>query len=378
MSKRIILINQATGPLFIDMANEYVKKYNDVTLVTGKVMSTYAELDSKINVVLKKEYNNLKNLSRIYTWLVFFFQSLFYIMFRRKVDKVLFVSNPPILPFIGVFLSSIKKLEYDVLVYDIYPDALLNFGYLTEKSIIYRFWEKMNKKTYKYANRIFTISEFMKKVISRTATEKEIEVVYPWVDTSFIVPKNKNENWFVEKHNLLDKKVVLYSGNMGITHDLMVVLKAAKVLLEKKDERFQFLFIGDGVQLKDLMKFKEDNLLENVSFLPYQDADTLPFSFTSADFGIVSLGTGAEGLSVPSKMFYLLAAGCSVISISDKGSEIEYLVNKNDLGISIVPGKVNDLVDFLTSTNEDELIKAKTNSRNLSYSFTLKNAKKFL
>ena len=323
MSKRIILINQATGPLFIDMANEKEKKYSDVTLVTGKVMPTYAKLDSKINVVFKKKYNNLKNYFRVYTWLVFFFQSLFYIMFRRKIDKVLFVSNPPVLPFVGLFLSSIKKFEYDVLVYDIYPDALLNFGYITEKSIIYRFWEKMNKKTYKSANRIFTISEFMKKVISRTATEKEIEVVYPWVDTSFIVPKNKSDNWFVEKHNLLDKKVVLYSGNMGITHDLMVVLQAAKVLLEKKDERFQFLFIGDGVQLKDLMKFKEDNLLENLSFLPYQDADVLPFSFTSADFGIVSLGTGAEGLSVPSKMFYLLAAGCSVISISDKGSEIE-------------------------------------------------------
>ena len=378
MNKGIILINQATGPLFIDMANEYVKKYIDVTLITGKVMPTYAELDPKINVVFKKKYNNLKNSSRVYTWLVFFFQSLFYILFRRKIDKVLFVSNPPMLPFIGVFLSCIKKLKYDVLVYDIYPDALLNFGYVTEKSIIYKFWERMNEKTYKYANRIFTISEFMKVVISRTAKEKEIEVVYPWVDTSFIVPKNKSENWFIEKHNLVDKKVVLYSGNMGITHDLMVVLQAAKVLLKKKDERFQFLFIGDGVQLKNLMSFKEDNLLENVSFLPYQDADVLPFSFTSADFGIVSLGTGAEGLSVPSKMFYLLAAGCSVISISDKGSEIEYLVNKNDLGISIEPGNVNDLVNFLVSTNEAELIKAKTNSRNLSYSFTLKNAKKFL
>tara|TARA_R110001583_G_scaffold56717_1_gene170928 strand:+ start:17918 stop:19054 length:1137 start_codon:yes stop_codon:yes gene_type:complete len=378
MNKKIILINQATGPLFIDMANEYVQEYSDVILITGKIMPTYAELNPKINVLLKKKYNNLKSYSRIYTWLVFFFQSTFYILFTKKIDKILFVSNPPILPFIGLFLSYIKKFEYDVLVYDIYPDALLNFGYLTEKSIIYRVWEKMNEKTYKYASRIFTISEFMKKVISRTAKEREIEVIYPWVDTSFIVPKNKSENWFVEKHKLLDKKVVLYSGNMGITHDLMVVLQAAKVLLEKKDERFQFLFIGDGVQLKDLIKFKEDNLLENVSFLPYQDANVLPFSFTSADFGIVSLGTGAEGLSVPSKMFYLLAAGCSIISISDKDSEIEYLVNKNNLGISIEPGKINDLVNFLISTNEAELIKAKTNSRNLSYSFTLKNAKKFL
>lgn len=282
------------------------------------------------------------------------------------------------MPFIGFILSYVKKFEYDVLIYDIYPDALLNFGYITENSIIYKVWDKMNEKTYKYANRIFTISEFMKKVISITSKERNIEVIYPWVDTSFIQPKLKTENWFVKKHNLLNKKVILYSGNMGITHDLMTVLEAAKVLSLKQDKQFQFLFIGDGVQLNKLIKFKEDNLLENVCFLPYQDANVLPFSFSSADFGIVSLGKGAEGLSVPSKMFYLLAAGCSIISISDKGSEIEHLVNKNNLGISIEPGKINDLVNFLISTNEAELINAKTNSRNLSYSFTLKNAKKFL
>ena len=378
MKKRIILINQATGPLFIDMCNAYLKKYSEVILITGKIMPTYAELDSKITIVIKKKLNSLKSYTRIYTWMVFFFQSLIYILLNKKTDKILFVSNPPILPFVGYFLSRIKKFEYDVLVYDIYPDALLNFGYLSEKSFIYKMWNKLNKRTYKHANRIFTISEFMKNIISRTSSKREIEVVYPWVDISFIKPKNKNENWFVKAHNLIDKKVVLYSGNMGVTHDLITVLETAKILKEKQDNIYHFLFIGDGVQLKKLIKFKEDNLLENVSFLSFQKANVLPFSFTSADYGIVSLGTGAEGLSVPSKMFYLLAAGCSIISISDNGSEIERLVNENKLGTTIEPGKINDLVNFLRTTSDAELNQAKINSRKLSYSFTFKNAEKFL
>ena len=360
------------------MCNAYLKKYSEVILITGKIMPTYAELDSKITIVIKKKLNSLKSYTRIYTWMVFFFQSLIYILLNKKTDKILFVSNPPILPFAGYFLSRIKKFEYDVLVYDIYPDALLNFGYLSEKSFIYKMWNKLNKRTYKHANRIFTISEFMKNIISRTSSKREIEVVYPWVDISFIKPKNKNENWFVKAHNLIDKKVVLYSGNMGVTHDLITVLETAKILKEKQDNIYHFLFIGDGVQLKKLIKFKEDNLLENVSFLSFQKANVLPFSFTSADYGIVSLGTGAEGLSVPSKMFYLLAAGCSIISISDNGSEIERLVNENKLGTTIEPGKINDLVNFLRTTSDAELNQAKINSRKLSYSFTFKNAEKFL
>ena len=64
------------------------------------------------------------------------------------------------------------------------------------------------------------------------------------------------------------------------------------------------------------MSFKRKNNLSNVTFLPYQESKILPYSFSSADFGIVSLGTGAEGLSVPSKTFYFLASGVTLLVIT--------------------------------------------------------------
>ena len=39
-----------------------------------------------------------------------------------------------------------------------------------------------------------------------------------------------DENWFVKKHGLMDKKVIVYSGNMGHTHDLMTLMQTAKEL----------------------------------------------------------------------------------------------------------------------------------------------------
>ena len=44
MPKNIILVNQVTGPMFIDIANEYVKKYSKVTLLTGAIEPTYSKL----------------------------------------------------------------------------------------------------------------------------------------------------------------------------------------------------------------------------------------------------------------------------------------------------------------------------------------------
>jgi len=346
MKNQIFLINQATGPLFIDMANAFLSKYKEVILITGKVMPTYSELDPNINIIFKKKLKTGNSISRIYSWLMFFLQSLLYILIKNNPAKILLVSNPPLLPFVGLFLNSIKRIKYDVLLYDIYPNALLNFGYLRKNSFIYKLWNKTNEKVYRNADRLFTISELMKNTISLASYKKHIEVIYPWADNSFIQPINKNNNWFAKQHNLLNKKVVLYSGNMGITHDLMIILKVAKELKERKNTDYHFLFIGGGSQLKDLVNFKEKYCLVNVSFLPYQKANVLPYSFASADYGVVSLAAGADGLSIPSKMFYFLAAGCCILSISEKGSEIGNLVKKHKLGVSIEPNNVRGLVIF--------------------------------
>jgi len=378
MNKRAILINQVTGPLFIDIANEYVKTYDEVYLITGNVEATYAELDKRIHLVKKIKYSRKKSVFRILTWLLFFIQSYFYLLsVRKKEAKVLLVSNPPLLPFLVSIFSRNKKFNFGILIYDVYPDALVNFGYLKKESKLFNVWEKLNIKSYKSAKEIITISEVMKKAISRTADILKIRVIYPWVDTSFIKPIKKEKNWFIKEHGLLNKKIVLYSGNMGLTHDLITVLKVAKEL-DGKNNEFQFVFIGDGVQKEKLMSFSQKHTLTNVLFLPYQDAEVLPYSFPSADFGIVSLGTGAEGLSVPSKTFYLLAAGAAIIAISEVGSEIEFLINKNNCGISVEPNKTIELSSFLTSIDDQKLEEYKINSRKLIQNFTVKNAKFFL
>ena len=45
MKDKIVLINQVTGPLFIDIANEFAKKFDNVELITGKI----EEIDNRIH-----------------------------------------------------------------------------------------------------------------------------------------------------------------------------------------------------------------------------------------------------------------------------------------------------------------------------------------
>ena len=155
----IALINQVAGPLFIDIANEYVKKYKNVHLITGNIESTYSELDKNISVTFNIAYNRNKKFNRIFTWLFFYIQTVIHLIFKgHKYDKILLVTNPPILPFIGSSLLPIMKIKFDVLIYDVFPDALSNFGYIKSNSIFFKIWDRINKKSYDKAQRIITIS----------------------------------------------------------------------------------------------------------------------------------------------------------------------------------------------------------------------------
>ena len=72
----------------------------------------------------------------------------------------------------------------------------------------------------------------MSRLISEEFDIDEVGVVPPWVDINFIKPLLKSQNKYSSRF-IKDKKfVVLYSGNMGITHDIESIVKAADELKE--------------------------------------------------------------------------------------------------------------------------------------------------
>ena len=74
-----------------------------------------------------------------------------------------------------------------------------------------------------------------------------------------------------------------------------------------------FLIIGDGDRRKWLETDIRKRKLKNCKLLPLQAVDKIPYSFASADLAIVSLGTMASGLSLPSKTFNFMSAGLPLL-----------------------------------------------------------------
>ena len=77
---------------------------------------------------------------------------------------------------------------------------------------------------------------------------------------------------------------------------------------------------------------------------------------------------GIKGVSVPSKLYGVMAAGKPVLGILEKGSEARLIVEEARCGISVEPGdyeRIEKLIDhFITLKETKELVKMGERGRN--------------
>src|ERR1035437_9133783 len=96
MNKRIVLINQATGYLFIDIANEFASKYDEVVLFNGGIIQSDQQLDAKIKIVKIKSYNRNSTFTRMFSWIIAFIQIALFVKLRYSKHELFISSNPPL------------------------------------------------------------------------------------------------------------------------------------------------------------------------------------------------------------------------------------------------------------------------------------------
>lgn len=373
MNKRLVIINQSTGFLMIDVANAYLKKYNEVVLITGRVSKLERELDSNIEIDKIIPYNKKNAYTRLFTWIWGTIQIFFKLFIKYRKAEVLYVTNPPL----SYLLSCLIKNPFSILVYDTYPDALKNIG-ISERNIIYKIWSSLNKIIFPKAKIIFTLSEGMAQNLSKYVSKEKITIIPNWSGSEKIKPISIEKNVFLQNKLFKNDFIILYSGNLGYTHNLEIIMEVAKKLRNEKD--IHFLFIGEGKKKKDLIKTADNYDLTNCSFLTWQEADIMPYSLASAHLGVVTLNEETAHLSVPSKTYNLLAAGVPLLSISPHKSEISNLIQQYQNGRNFTNLQIDEICEFilLCRGNSDLMKKMSSQSLLASKDFTYENALLYL
>lgn len=374
--KRILLVNQSSGYLMVDIVNAFVNsgKYDKVELFAGEIHIRPSVPDKSVHVIKTVKYNKNNTLKRLLSWTGAFLHLLFVVWFRGRNCELFLVSNPPLTTFIPLF----TRKKYSILIYDLYPDSLFSQDFVKCDSFVARWWSKKNRKVFAKAENVFTISDDMKRTVAQYVDESKIKVVYNWAHNEHLTPVEKADNTFLKQLHLEDKFIVLYSGNMGMTHDIDVLVDVANALKENK--KIHFLFIGEGAKKAIIEQKVAEYQLKNCSVLPFQPLEVLPYSMGAADIAVVTTDANQTGLSVPSKTYSYLSVGAVLLCLADKDSELGRMVVENNVGECFSRDEVKEMTVFVQemASNYEKLKQYKNNSRALSMDYTPDNAKQYV
>lgn len=372
-SKKIVFINQDSGYLMIDIINTYAEAGYSCILVTGRLVERNNLLHPTVKLERIIKYNRKTTFWRIFTWVLGFLQIWIKVTFKYKKEYLFIVSNPPLAPLLPMFTRN----PFQLLIFDIFPDSLTKLGYLSEHSLIVKWWSKSNKKVFAKARCIVTITGSMKQVLQKYSLKNAVEVVSVWTDNTFLKPVDPRENPFLEKYKLSGKFIVLYSGNIGLAGDVDVLIDVA---IKTKRDNILFLIIGDGAKKDLIQELVKKHNLKNVMVLPWQPITELPYSLSSADLAVISLGAKVSQLAIPSKLYNFLSVGAPLLCLTSKGSEVESLVTKYECGKNFEPNDIDGILNFIleVADNKELYNLMRSNSFKASKNFSSINVTKFL
>jgi len=381
---QIIFLNQVSGKLFQELAEGLAGSVDGQCLLyTGSDKSNEIKSTSNLKIIKAPGYHRGNYYFRLLDWFKYFWFVFWSVLKQTSSTLIFIVSNPPFLPLIGYLMKKLRGQHYVVLIYDIYPDLAIYLGKMSRQGFLTRIWHWFNKVAWQNSEAIFTIGDDMaikleSKFNANHTRLGHIAVISNWVDHNFIKPLPKEKNWFAQQYGQVNKFTVLYSGNLGATHDLETIVAAAKEL--RYVNKIQFLIIGDGYKRVYIDKFINREKLSNILLLPFQPENVLPFSFTTGDIALVTLSKGVEGLSVPSKVYYAMASGSALLCISSGNNELKTIIKKHQCGLSVESGDVEGLVSAIKRFSEDStfLKNCKSNARKaVKIYYTKKNIEKY-
>lgn len=356
----------STGQILTELC-EGLSEYFDITVIcvvpsySGKIEDKYKSKkiyyetmdDIKIIRVRVSEFEKDKKLSRIKNLLGYFFNSLIATASLGKQDYIFTISQPPILG--GVLGAIGKVLKGGKLIYNIQdfnPEQIMAVNYSKNK-IVLKLAMFIDKFSCRVSDKIIVVGRDMQETLKqRFKDSKKIPsnvFINNWIDEKAIYPLEKDNYGvlsFKEKYKLNNKFVIMYSGNIGLYYDLENLIKILGIFKHRED--VVFAFVGDGSVKNKIEKYSKENNLENVKFIPYQKKEDLIYSLNAADVHLVVNSKGIKGVSVPSKLYGVMAVGKSVLGILDSGSEARMIIEECGCGICVDPGNYEGIEKTMT------------------------------
>jgi glycosyltransferase involved in cell wall biosynthesis len=282
-------------------------------------------------------------LGRLASYASFYLSAAFRGLTLHRQDLVLTLTTPPLLSLVGTVIKTFRGSSHYIWEMDVYPDVAVDLDHFKAGGALDRVVGILADFSRRHADGIIALGDCMKnRLILRGINRDTIHVAENWADGASIKPVIRT---------LEPQLRVLYSGNLGLAHDVATISGA--MLNLKDDTRFRFVFVGGGGNSGKMAEFCSRNNLHGVSFQPYVQRSDLGNSLSLGDIGLVTQRESCCGSVVPSKVYGLLAAGRPILFIGPAAATPARIIEKFSCGWAVRCGDVDSLTGLLQRLAEN-------------------------
>lgn len=236
---------------------------------------------------------------------------------KEKPDLIIGSLMHPPAALLGYIISKIKGSKFYFEERDLWPQTLIDLGKVSKRNPIVKLLSWLEIFLYKKSDRIIILFKNAVNYIEGKGISKEKVLVIPngvdikRFDNAKELPNDLDVFLNIK---LKDHFKAIYIGSHGMSDNLEPLLLSAKKLIEN-NSKVCLLFFGKGPEKERLIKFKEEEKLENVIFFPSVAKEYIPKLLESCDVGLLSMHNAELykwGMSF-NKMYDYMAAKLPIV-----------------------------------------------------------------
>jgi len=262
------------------------------------------------------------------------------LLWRRRPDLVVTQTNPPLVVPLAMLVATLQRRPGVIVAQDIYPEVMLAHGMLRAGSMPARLLAALFRWSYRQARTVISLGPVMtQRLLAKGVEPVRIVEICNWAtgEESAVrgVANRLRSAWGLD-----GCFVLLYSGNLGIAHDVETPIRAM-LLLKQRAPKLRLVFVGKGSRLPQARKLaRELGLDDVVQFHDFVPLEMLPHSLGLADAALVTLLPGFEGLVVPSKLLGYMARAVPTLYVGPD-SDVARFIERARGGACVAGGDVD-------------------------------------